>query len=220
MSEQAAEQPAEQPAEQTVDAILQLLKTRGPQSAKALAATLELTTEGIRQHLAKLGATGLVSHRDAARGVGRPKRTWRLTGRGHGRFPDGHSQLMRDMVTAVRGEFGDAGLDRLIAARETQMYDSYVERIRGHDGLDSRVSALAALRRQEGYMAEARATGDGGYLLIENHCPIRAAAVACEGFCRSELEIFRRVLGPGVRVERDEHLLAGARRCAYRISPI
>jgi predicted ArsR family transcriptional regulator len=59
---------------------------------------------------------------------------------------------------------------------------------------------------------------DGSYLLVENHCPICAAASACTGFCRSEKAIFEHVLGRNVRVERVEHLLAGARRCAYRIS--
>jgi predicted ArsR family transcriptional regulator len=54
-------------------------------------------------------------------------------------------------------------------------------------------------------------------LLVENHCPICAAARACQNFCRSELDVFRRVLGPDVQVERVEHQLAGARRCAYRI---
>ena len=38
------------------------------------------------------------------------------------------------------------------------------------------------------------------------------------GFCRSELELFRDVLGEGARVERVEHILADAQRCAYRVS--
>ena len=79
---------------------------------------------------------------------------------------------------------------------------------------------LTALRDEEGYMAEARADGKGGFLLVENHCPICAAASACQGFCRSELEVFRKALGPGVRVEREEHLLSGARRCVYRIAAL
>ena len=207
-------------SEQTADAILQHLKSRGPQTAKALATRLGVTAEAVRQHLAKLSASGLVNHRDDAQGVGRPKRTWRLSERGHGRFPDGHSQLMLDLLRAVRSEFGDGGLDALIAARETRMLESYGERLRGQRDLAARVDALARLRSEEGYMAEARADGEGGFLLIENHCPICAAATACQGFCRSELEVFRRVLGPAVRVERQEHLLSGARRCAYRIAPI
>jgi len=59
--------------------------------------------------------------------------------------------------------------------------------------------------------------GDG-FLLIENHCPICAAAAACQGFCRAELEVFRDTLGADVIVERTDHILAGARRCAYRIA--
>jgi predicted ArsR family transcriptional regulator len=66
-------------------------------------------------------------------------------------------------------------------------------------------------------MAEAQAQPDGSVLLVENHCPICAAARACQQFCRSELEVFRRVLGEDCSVEREEHQLAGARRCAYRI---
>ena len=67
-------------------------------------------------------------------------------------------------------------------------------------------------------MAESRAEGDG-YVLIENHCPICVAATACQGFCRSELDTFREVLGPDVSVDRVEHIVNGDRRCVYRISP-
>jgi len=76
---------------------------------------------------------------------------------------------------------------------------------------------LVALRSREGYMADYHPQEDGSYLLVENHCPICAAAASCQGFCRSELAVFREVLQAGV--ERSEHILAGARRCAYRITP-
>ena len=39
-----------------------------------------------------------------------------------------------------------------------------------------------------------------------------------ETFCRAELEVFQDTLGAGVIVERTDHILAGARRCAYRIT--
>ena len=67
-------------------------------------------------------------------------------------------------------------------------------------------------------MAEVSRRRDGSFVLVENHCPICAAARACQGFCRDELGLFRRIL-VGAKVERTEHLLAGARRCAYRIEP-
>lgn len=50
--------------------------------------------------------------------------------------------------------------------------------------------------------------------------PICAAASHCQGFCRAELDMFRDLLGAAAVVDRIEHLLAGARRCAYRIRPL
>ena len=66
-------------------------------------------------------------------------------------------------------------------------------------------------------MAEAMAEG-GGYVLVENHCPICVAATECQGFCRAELETFQEVLGPGASVKRTEHIVQGDRRCAYRVT--
>ena len=205
--------------EQSADTILSLLKMRGPQTAKALGERLGMSAEGARQHLAKLRGAGLVAHTDAREAVGRPKRYWRLSEKGHGRFPDSHAQLTLDLLNAMRGEFGDDGVDRLIGARERQMLAQYESRLAGKSDLQDRVAALAAARNEEGYMAESVEDGDGGYLLVENHCPICAAATECQNFCRSELEIFQQVLGPDATVERTDHLLAGARRCAYRITP-
>jgi len=67
-------------------------------------------------------------------------------------------------------------------------------------------------------MAEVKRQPDGSLLLIENHCPICVAAKACQGFCRSELALFQETLGRDVSVARDEHIVAGARRCVYKIS--
>ena len=206
-------------SEQSADRILRLLKLRGPQTAKDLAGRLGMTAEGARQHLAKLHTAGLVAHSDAREAVGRPKRYWRLSAEGHGRFPDSHAQLTLELLNAVRGEFGDGGLERLIGARERQMLAAYQDRLAGQPDLAARIGALAAARSREGYMAEWREDGEGAFVLVENHCPICAAATVCQEFCRSELDIFRRVLGPGATVERTDHLLAGARRCAYRIVP-
>src|ERR1043166_5655113 len=104
----------------------------------------------------------------------------------------------------------------LVAARQRS---DYAKRIRHSDPLKKRLAELARVRTEEGYMAEVRAEKGGGFLLVENHCPICAAANACQGFCSTELELFRAALGPGVEVERVEHIVSGDRRCAYRVKP-
>ena len=200
------------------DSLLFQIKTAGPAQADGLAGRLGISPQAVRQQLDRLLEAGLVCYEDRAAGPGRPKRFWSLTEQGEARFPDSHAQLTLGLIDAVRAEFGDAGLERLIARREREMEAGYGTALAGDATLAERIAALAALRAAEGYMARWLAAEDG-YLLIEDHCPICAAAQACQGFCRSELALFQAVLGPGCRVERTDHLLAGARRCAYRITP-
>ena len=204
--------------EHSADKILFLLKTRGPATALVLAKILRITPMGVRQHLARLAADGLIAHGDERRGVGRPKRYWSLTEKAKLRFPDTHAQMTVEILDAAKAVFGVRGLDRLIRKREGEMLARYQAALRGARSMAERVRRLAVLRSQEGYMAECVANADGSLLLVENHCPVCAAAQACQGLCRSELEIFRSVLS-GAAVERTDHILAGGRRCAYRIEP-
>lgn len=200
------------------DRALFQLKTRGEQTAAELARKLRITPMAVRQHLAALQEEGLVSFRDERRKVGRPARVWRLTERARERFPDSHADLTLDLIESVRSTFGEQGMDRLLATRARRQLAAY--RARMPDGaatLARRLAALAAIRRDEGYMAEWSRERDG-FLFVENHCPICAAATVCSGLCRDELALFRKVLGRDVRVERTDHILAGARRCAYRIA--
>lgn len=197
--------------------ILRFLKFRGDQATAAVALHLDITAPGARKHLNNLSKTGLVTFEDRTGRVGRPERYWRLTDMAQKRFPDSHAVLTVEMLDSVRSLFGEDGLDRLIGDREKQMLRRYDAALAGLDGLGERVVMLADIRSQEGYLAEAEELACGAWLLAENHCPICAAAGSCRNFCRSEIALFRQVLGEDVSVERVEYILEGARRCAYRI---
>lgn len=203
-------------ASDTAERLLFQLKSRGPQPAATLAAACAITPMGAHKQLQALVAQRLVDYRDEPQAIGRPRRIWALTDAGHARFPDRHGELTAQLLRLTTRTLGPQALERLIAARESEAEAAYAARLRGARSLGERVRALAAIRHDEGYMARVERDG-AGWLLIEDHCPICAAATACQGFCRSELALFRRCLGPDAEVERAEHLLAGARRCAYRI---
>jgi len=201
------------------DRLLGVIKRRGPQCIAEIAGLLGITPEAARQQVTRLATDGLVVAETERRGVGRPTQRWHLTDAGHARFPDTHAELTVRLIDAVRSALGEAALERLIQVRETETLQAYQEALRGVTTLADRLARLAEMRSREGYMAEWR-SDDAGFLLLENHCPICAAATACQGFCRAELDVFRAVLGPAVMVERTDHILADARRCAYRIIPI
>jgi predicted ArsR family transcriptional regulator len=202
----------------TYDQILLLLKTRGPQTAQVLAGLMGLTAMGVRRQLEAAVDDGLVRFQDSPGKVGRPVRRWMLSDSGNARFPDRHAELTLDLILGVRTLFGETGLEQLIARREEASERAYRERIDRSAPLEDRVAALAAARTLEGFMADTEPRVDGSVLLHENHCPICTAAQACQQFCRSELAVFRRVLGPGTVVVRIEHQLEGARRCSYLVS--
>lgn len=196
--------------------ILLLLKTEGPQLGAAVGEHLGISSEAARQQLTKLAEEGLTEPvAEPGSGRGRPKQLWQLTSAGHQTFPDGHAELTATLLTTLVGTLGEDALDAVISARETETVKRYREEISASD-LAARVRQLATIRTREGYMADSWMEEDGSFMLVENHCPICAAAATCVGFCRSELETFRSILN--AKVERAEHILAGARRCAYRIS--
>jgi predicted ArsR family transcriptional regulator len=206
-------------SDKSTDRILYSLKTQGPRAIGDLGQDLDITPEAARQHLVRLHEEGLVQTSEERQPKGRPKKLWRLTEAGHARFPDRHSQLTVDLIRTVRATFGEAGLEKLIAAREADTLAAYRDGLAGAGTLGEKVECLAGIRSREGYMAEWREEPDGAYVLIENHCPICAAASTCQKFCRAELEIFSEVLGPDCQVVRTDYLLSGARRCAYRVTP-
>jgi predicted ArsR family transcriptional regulator len=205
-------------AVRTRRAIVQLLKQEGGLNAEALAASLEITAMAVRQHLYALQADQLVTYQEESRPMGRPAKIWQLTTAADRLFPDGYAELTLSLLNLVKEAFGEAGLDRLLEIRTQQQLDGYTQQLKGKRSLKQRLIKLVEIRTNEGYMAEVQAQADGSFLLIENHCPICAAATACTGLCAKELEVFQSILGNEINVQRVEHIIAGERRCAYQIS--
>jgi len=197
-------------------AVLDLLKREGPSGAQDLATLLEVTDMAVRQHLYSLQDEGYVETQTVPRPRGRPAKKWALTLKANRYFPDAHAELTADLLAAMQAALGDAGMEALLEERSRQQKEAYAKELGTRKSLRGRLDALAALRTDEGYVAAVEKHGDG-FLLVENHCPICVAAKACSGLCAAELAVFRHALGPDVEVERTDHILAGARRCAYRV---
>lgn len=199
--------------------ILELLKRGGPQDARSLAAQLGVSAMAVRQQLYALRSARLATFTEESRRLGRPAKIWKLTAAAERYFPDAHAVLAVDLVASLVETFGGSGLERLVKARAGKQIEDYSRQVPRGGSLGRRMRRLAELRTAEGYMAEIIEDAGGTYLFVENHCPICAAASACNGLCAAELEVFQQVLGNDVTVERQEHILAGARRCVYRVSP-
>lgn len=212
------DKPAASTSVRTRRAIIKWLKQEGALDAETLASHFNITAMAVRQHLYALQKEELVTYQEESRPMGRPAKLWHLTPAANRFFPDRYAELTLGLINSMTEAFGEAGLDKLLEVRtreQIQAYQAIVPRIAP---LQQRLAALAEQRTEEGYMAEVVAQADGTFLLAEKHCPICAVATACTGLCRMELELFQAALGENVMIERIEHIVAGDRRCVYRVA--
>ena len=200
------------------DAILFQLKSLGEAQAEMLARRLGISVQAVRQRLERLLTENLVAFSDHAHGRGRPRRLWSLAPGTASLFPDTHAQLTVDLIGTIRSELGETALAKLLERRRQQITAVYRKRIAREPDIAKKLTALADMRSAEGYMARVETLSGESFLLVEDHCPICAAAMTCQGFCSIELQVFRNLLGPGWHIERQDHVPAGARRCTYRIT--
>jgi predicted ArsR family transcriptional regulator len=198
--------------------LVERLKRVDSASAGELATEFGLTDTAVRQHLESLQGLGLVRRLEgAAAGRGRPASRWQLTLEAGAAFADRHADLSVDLIDSIRATLGEDALDRVLEARAERQTEQYRRSV-GAGSVAVKVRRLAEQRTAEGYDAEVRSDGES-LVLVEHHCPVCVAATTCQGLCRSELEVFQATLGDGVVVEREQHLLSGDQRCAYRITP-
>ena len=198
------------------DDILRFVQSKTETTAAQLASALGITKEGARLKLLKLSEAGQVQREVKKMGVGRPVTYYTLTASGLSRLPDAHAKLSVDLLQAVKKLMGAEAIDQLINEREKKRLERYVNRLRDTSTLEEKLQTIVKIRSEEGYMAEWKEEA-GDYVLVENHCPICAAATECKGFCKAELENFKALIGEQFRVEREQHLLSGDPHCVYRI---
>jgi len=200
----------------TQDAILFHLKMNGSQTVPDLAKAFSMTGEGMRLHLVKLEEEGYVESSPVVKGVGRPTMYYSLTEKSHKRFPDNHANLTVQLLTNINNLLGPDALQTVVKAKQKTDYLRYAEALKYAPTTQKKLERLTEVRTDDGYMAELRPT-ENGWLFIENHCPICAAASSCNGFCQSEIDTIRHLLGESIWIERIDHAANGDRRCTYRI---
>ena len=203
----------------TIDKILLTIKQDGPQTAKQLAETLDMTTMGARQHLQKLESCGTLYSYTQRVKVGRPNRFWSLTEEGINEcFADTHNILSVELIDAVEDLFGKEALTKIVSRREKITLDKFKAALSTTATLAEKLAIIIKMREDSGYLAQLEKKDDC-YIIYENHCPICCAAKRCPDLCNSEFHIFSELLKGEATVVRKENIVAGERRCTYIVTP-
>jgi predicted ArsR family transcriptional regulator len=199
--------------------LLVRLRREGPASPDHLAASLGASRTGVLQQLRALEAANLVRRETVRHGVGRPRHVYDVTEHAQDLFPSAYDGLATGLLAAIRAVGGEALVDDVFEARRRatteRVRERLAERLPADASVVDRARELAVIQDEQGYLAEAVLGPDGVIRIVEHNCAIHHAAMGVEAACRSELELFRAVLGPDV--QRETHIARGDRCCTYRV---
>ena len=195
--------------------INRLKRTRGL-SVSEIAAQLDMSYMGIKQHCVELHKGGYLDTWRRPKPVGRPELVYRLTNRVHELFPVASNAMTIDLLQAAAKLYGPAAAEKLLFTMFQRKGERYLAKLKGTT-LGERAQSLAKLRDVEGCMADLESSRNGTvWRIIENHSPILDVLRAFPIVARLETELFQRVLQ--ARVEREEVSIAGLYRCTFHVA--
>ena len=173
---------------------------------------------GARQHLSALTRDGLVEATEVAPASARRGRralVYSVMPAADAFFPKAYGELTNELLGYL-AETDGALLEDLFAKRREQRIRNAAARLAGKRTLAHKVDELTRILDEDGYLATWEEATTGVYRIVEHNCAIWAVAQRYGQACTSELEFIRTALA-NADVERVEHMVAGARRCAYEI---
>jgi DeoR family suf operon transcriptional repressor len=201
-------------------AVLYAVRRRGEATSEQVAEQLDITVSGARQHLSALVREGLVEASELpspSPSAKRGRRTlvYAATAAADAYFPKAYGELTNELLGYV-ADSDPALLDDLFAKRRQHRIENAHARLASKHTLGTQVAELAKILDEDGYLATHERVGTGVYRVIEHNCAIWAVAQKYGQACVSEIDFIRAVL-PDATVERVQHMVAGARHCAYEI---
>ncbi|MDQ3737894.1 MAG: transcriptional regulator [Actinomycetota bacterium] len=199
-------------------AVLYSVRRSGDATAEDVASDLGITVSGARQQLTALAERQLVEAAELARPAGlrgRPQLSYHVTELGDALFPKAYGALTNELLGYLDDE-DEQVVDRLFQRRREHRILAAQRRLRPARSLWAKVSELARILDEDGYLASAERLGRDHFHLVEHNCAIASVARRYGQACSSEIEFIRAVL-PEATVKRVSHMVEGARNCGYEI---
>jgi predicted ArsR family transcriptional regulator len=203
---------------ETRRSILLAVKRNGAQSAAELSTHLNISIEGIRQHLVSLEKDGFLERsliRTANPSGGRPTFRYALTLDGEHLFPKHYDQLAIEIIDTVANKLGTETLKSVLTHIVDKNVEKWQPKLEGLSFME-KLEALKGLYREDDPFMEI--TEDkNGITLTEYNCPVLNIAQKHPLICSTTVTTLTRLLG--VKVVREDKFQNGDGRCVFRIFP-
>lgn len=192
--------------------IINFLKRADWMTVSELSKKVGITPMAVRQHLLALDRQGIVRNVVKKTGIGRPVFLYGLTERAEGIFPKSYGKFINEVFSTIVELEGSEKLEGIFRRRKERILRDKFHVLAELSDPRERMSNLAEMLNQEGYMAELVEQEDG-LALKEFNCPISEISANYSEPCKFELELYREILGE--EVQRKECLREGGTSCTY-----
>ncbi len=162
----------------------------------------------------QLEADGLVERAYRAGKIGRPRVTFRLTDAAGPLFPQNYVEMSRCALQFIEERLGRTAVRELLSRRAAEVTERNGPRV-ASGPLAHRVSELAKVRTEGGYMAEVGRRRGGAVEMLEHNCPILALAREFPEACETERTMFETMLR--AKVEVSHRVVAGDPVCRFLV---
>jgi len=197
--------------------ILVILKREGEIDLPSLSKELKLTKMGVLNHINQLEEMEIIERFKVNIGVGRPRTGFRLAPNSKDIFPKAYSSITCSVLHFVEAELGREAVYRALKSRQDDVKNEYLTHLEGLSFKD-RISQLAKMRDQEGYMVELNMVPNStAYEMLEYNCPILNVADTYNEACMVEEELFTEILDADVST--THRTVAGDNVCRFFIKP-
>ena len=195
--------------------VLVAVKRHGEATADELAATLEISSSAVRQHLSVLRTAGLVAAEKVRGQPGRPVDRYRATVRTEPFFETTDGDFSIELLGDIEAEDPEL-VDRIFERRRKRLVDATREQVADRP-LHERVDLVTQLLDAQGFLADHEQLGEQHFRINLHNCPIWTVANRFRQACTAELDLLRELI-PDATVQRVTHKTAGAHTCAYDIA--
>lgn len=198
-------------AKNTRDRVLQTLLARERCTINDLADAVDINPISVRHHVVKLEADGLVRSEEERHGVGRPRRMYFLTEKGHEQFPTRYIRLTIRLLEQLKEQATPAFISTLFTQMAVDMAEDYRLEIQNYS-IDQRLELIRQLLSHEGFNVEVEKQGDY-YYIRESSCPYYHVGQNHPEVCSVDQTLISTLLN--IPAQKVQCLLHGDSVCTY-----
>lgn len=206
-----------EPFEGTRGKILERL-AEAPRTARDLAHALGIQESAARGHLDRMEERGLVVPTFHREGVGRPRKRYTLTVRGHELFPKKYELMLDAIVEELLTREGEKYVGALFAEAAERLARSVEHDLPVGGTPEEKAQRLVERLNRLGFRSTIERTPDGHYRVLRTNCVFHHNALTHPGLvCNVFDKRLTEALLGGSGVDLQDSIVRGGPRCAHLI---